>query len=539
MKKIRRKNFIYLFFFPVLTFAWLSLAPAIIQGADKSEHEVASHLPMSLEENTFNPPLKAIISPHGAHLENAVDVEIMTQGDSRLVSFVVPANASNLQLQIPGKTIARWISEPVALKATSRHSTYRSSLEKELSMLAAQQATLQARIDVWKMQTSTAASQDLTERQSLMEQSMPALVQSVEKLKSRLQVIKEELAEMPEAGAVGKKITAYLTGESANERTARLEYSYDIPSCGWNAVYEFNAHPDGKKGDIVEVRLMAETWQYTGMDWSNTEITLATRGSGPREPFPLESWIIGEKPRPRPRAAVTLNAKARPAQPEEVAAASMMDVAPPVAPVSGNADSMYASWTLSIKGLPEGKSRQEILSDAWEAPLQWLARPVHGDDRVWLYAKYTLPPHQGWPDGTAQYSVDNQNVGDGFFTPRGGEATLYFGADPRVQIRTTVDSSKQGETGIINTNKTWTWAWTYTLTNMHPTPVKVKVERPAPVVTHDDVKVSYNDKPVSIKDNKEHMVYWNIEVPANGKAEIEHSVTVTAPVKLELLPDVP
>ncbi len=102
-----------------------------------------------------------------------------------------------------------------------------------------------------------------------------------------------------------------------------------------------------------------------------------------------------------------------------------------------------------------------------------------------------------------------------------------------------MDSSKQGETGIINTNKTWTWAWTYVLTNMHNVPVKVKVERPAPIITQEDVQVSYNDKPASIEDAKEHMVYWNVEVPANGKFEIEHSVTVTAPVKLELLPDIP
>ena len=74
---------------------------------------------------------------------------------------------------------------------------------------------------------------------------------------------------------------------------------------------------------------------------------------------------------------------------------------------------------------------------------------------------------------------------------------------------------------------------------MHNTAVKVKVERPAPIVTQENVQVSYKDKPVSMKDEKEHMVYWNIEVPANGKSQIEHSVTVTAPVKLELLPDVP
>lgn len=520
----------------VLLAIWLWSGGA--QAAESQTHE-ASHRALTQDvELAFAPPLKALISPHEAHLENAHEVEIQKQAGQRCISFITPANASNLQLQVPGKTISRWISEPVLLKSSSQHSSTRSRLENEQRNLKAQLATLQARIDVWKMETPASSSQDLAARQNLMEQALPILIQSAENLQARIKLIGDELAEMPAAGEIGKKITVFLTGDGADNDRARLEYSYNIPSCGWNAIYEFNARPDGDKGDIVDVRLMAEVWQYTGMDWSNTEITLATRGSGPREPYPLARWIIGQQPAaPQPRA-VTLSAKS--AKDTKVATVENADVTPPpMAHVTGNADAVYASWTLAIRGLPEGKSRLQILSDAWQAPLQWLARPVYGDNRVWLYAKYTLPPQQGWPDGTAQYSVDNQSVGDGYFTPQGGEATLYFGADPRVSIRTTVDSSKQGESGIINTNRTWTWAWTYTLTNTHNTPVKVKVERPAPIITHEDVQVSYNDKPVSIKDEKEHMVYWNVDVPANGKYEIEHSVTVTSPVKLQLLPDVP
>lgn len=528
--------------------AWLSSVVCIFilsasAYAASQTHEDDRFNNMSFApENFFKPPAKAIISPHQAYLENMEEVEVKNLGGARFVSFIIPANASNLQLRIPGRSIARWISEPVTLKANSAHSTARARLESERVNLQAQLTTLQARIDIWKTQAPASGSQDLAQRQSLMEQSMPGLVQSAENLKSRLGVIKGELDLMPAADKIGKKITVFLAGESAAEERARLEYSYNIPSCGWNAVYEFNARPDedkSGKGDIVEVRLMAEVWQYTGMDWANTEITLATKGGGPREPYPLPRWVIGEKPKPQPRAA-TMSAKAVKDRAVEAAGVANLQMEPPPAsPVDTNVDSIYASWQLSVKGLPEGRSRLEIMSDAWQAPLQWLARPVSGDNRVWLYARYTLPPLQGWPDGTAQYSVDNQSVGDGYFTPMGGEATLYFGADPRVQIKTTIDSSKQGETGIINTNKTWSWAWTYTLTNMHNLPVKVKVERPEPIVLQEDVQVSYNDKPAAVKDEKEHMIYWNVDVPANGKFEIEHQVTVTAPVKLELLPDIP
>ena len=64
-------------------------------------------------------------------------------------------------------------------------------------------------------------------------------------------------------------------------------------------------------------------------------------------------------------------------------------------------------------------------------------------------------------------------------------------------------------------------------------------EKLAYVKSNINLQCQNDDKPVSIKDDKEHMLYWLVEVPANGKSEIEHSVTITAPVKLELLPDVP
>lgn len=534
------RNRVFLALFSALALS-LALFPAPASGADglagHEGHAGVQPLPFPAE-NVFNPPAKALVSPHEARLENSAYAEIGDVDGQRAVSFILPAQASNLELRIPGQTIVRWISEPCALKAESRHSTLRKKLENDRISLAAQLATQKARLDVWKMQAPSAGAQDIAQRQSLMEQAMPGLAQSVENLQNRLKVVDEELARMPAPGAVGKKITAFLTGGSSKERGARLEYSYNIPSCGWSAVYEFNARPDGVKGDVVDVRLLAEVWQYTGMDWSGTEITLATRGSGPREPRPLPRWVIGDKPKPESKPVV-MSARAKDAHAAEASVANIQMAPPPAAHVSGDTDSMYASWKLSAKGLPEGRSRLEILSDAWQAPLRWLARPVVGDDRVWLYAKYTLPPHQGWPEGAAQYSVDNQNVGDGYFTPSGGEATLYFGADPRVRIKTTADSSKQGESGIINTNKTWTWAWTYTLTNTHNTPVKVKVERPAPMIMRENVRVSYNDKPAAIKDEKEHMLYWDADVPADGKFEIQHGVTITAPVTLELLPDIP
>lgn len=490
-------------------------------------------------------PDKAVITPHGARLKTSQSLPVeIVEGQPR-VEFVIPADASNLSLNVVDHTITRWSMTPVILQSSSQNASSKSKTQQMRDELISQLTTVKAQLDVWKAQTGDASPQDLERRQGLMHSAMPALVTEREELQRKLNLVEKELAGMPQAPGIGQLVVVTFTNDSRKSERARVEYSYDLTMAGWQAVYDFDAMTDEKAGEMVNVRLLAEVWQYTGLDWTNTEITLATIGGGPREPAPLIKWVVGApepEAKPQPKAAKYTTRTAGVAVVHELKAAQvseLSDMAPPVAPVNARTDSVYASWTLAARGLPEGKSRVAISSDTWKAPLQWLARPSVENNRVWLLAKYELPPNHAWPAGVAQFSVDGQSVGDGEFNPRGREATLYFGADPRVNIHTTVDSNKQGETGFINTSKTWTGAWTYTLTNQHEKAIKVRVERPAPMIANDDITVTYKDVPQSVKDEKEHMVYWEVEVPGHGKTTIEHSVTISSPEKLPLLPDVP
>ena len=34
-------------------------------------------------------------------------------------------------------------------------------------------------------------------------------------------------------------------------------------NCGWQPIYNFNAQPEKGDGGIIDVRLMAEVWQFT------------------------------------------------------------------------------------------------------------------------------------------------------------------------------------------------------------------------------------------------------------------------------------
>lgn len=489
-------------------------------------------------------PDKAILSPHGGRLSVSQELATHVVDGRSVFSIVLPAYAANPQITARGHGIVRWITEPVILGASGRHSTYRAGIENRRRQMQARLDTVTAMLDVLQAQTGQAGAHDLAQRQSLMDEDMPKLALEREKLRERLAQVKQELADLPATSGVGTKITVTLANNLGKDQKVTADYSYDLQSCGWSAAYDFDALPDDQGGDKLSVRLLADVWQFTGMDWTGTEITLATLGNGPREPQPLPAWIIGSVPAPQPKAA-TLSAKAARSK-DHAAEASNLAVTsadavppPPSLPVMSDTTAIYATWTLAARGLPEGRSRIQISSDTWQAPLQWLARPNRGDNRVWLYAKYALPANQAWPAGSAQFSMDGQSVGEGQFQPKGSEVTLYFGADPRVNIRTTIDSSKEGQTGFINTSKTWTWAWTYTLNNEHVRAIKVRVERPEPQTTNTSYTITYKDNPPAKKDEKEHMLYWEVEVPAHGKTSIEHGVTVSSPEKLPLLPDVP
>lgn len=487
-------------------------------------------------EGALANPASAVLSPSGGRLEVEETAPVSTKDGVSIVTFVIPGDAENLQLSVPGQTVARWSTTPQVLEAGGELSRLRDELTNERARLSGQLDAVKARLALWKGVPDSITLQDLEQREKRMEAVIPGLGMEQADLERRVSILQQELQRLPVSPDLGRLVSVTLQKPVSGMSKLPVRYSYSLQSCGWQPIYSFDAHPDQGEGTEIGVRLMAEVWQFTGMDWRNTKLTLASRGNGPREPAPLARWVVDstakpQQPKPAPHVLMMARKAATAEMDGEFAAAN--------APVELDASGVYATWALAAKGLPEGRSRLLIASDAWKAPLQWLARPTAADSRVWLLAKYVLPPEQAWPDGSAEFNVDGQNVGQGFFKPRDGEATLFFGPDPRVNVTTVVDGRRRGESGFIDKSRNWTWAWTYTLTNAHSKPVTVRLERPAPMIVDQGVTVSYDDQPRSQKNEKEHMLFWDVNVPAGGKAEVHHKLTISSPKELPLVPDAP
>lgn len=485
-------------------------------------------------------PATALLSPSGGLLTVEEKAQVHDQDGHAVITLLLPAKAEQLQLTVPGQTIVRWSSLTVPMISNGLMARERKRLLDEKGWINGQLAAIKLQLSLWEELPSQAGLTDLEGQLDKVRTAVPALVQERTRLTDKLNLVEKALSEMPSDSADSGRQVQIVLKDKVEARELTVQYSYHLPDCGWQPVYYFDARPSSGEG--IGVRLMADVWQRTGTDWKDTEVTLVTRpASGARAPASLRPWIVESRPEPKAmveRSANRVGARAMAMQ-EDAMPVAAKPVPPAHAKVAVDSNAVYATWTLAVRGLPEGNSRLLMAEDTWKAPLQWLARPGERENRVWIMSKYTIPEGQVWPEGRAEYSLDGQNVGHDSFNPKGREVTLFFGADPRVTVRVESDGKKRSESGLIGKTRNLAWSWTYTINNSHAKPVTVRIERPAPQIVDEDVKVTYDNAPEPVLDNKKHVLRWDVTAPASGSAEVRHGLTISAPASMNLWPVAP
>lgn len=480
-------------------------------------------------------PETARLSPSGGLLEVRQQVPVITsKGVSRLY-VALPAGAENFQISVPGQTVARWNGRPLTLDNDGTAPSVRTDALREIRQVQSLLETVDTRIGLLSEQPSHSSFQDMVQQDARLAEALPALRVEKAELAHRLSRLQETLKRLPPEPGIGTLMEVTLL-KPMTDASVEVRYSYTLEACGWQPRYVFDAHPDTDgTGDHVSVRFLAEMWQHSGMAWEKTHLTLVSGSGGPREPGRLPQWIV--ESREPTRAMMRESRMLEAAAPVEAGRAPQNTAEKAV--IRTDVSSVYASWILAAQGLPEGRSRMLVLEDSWKVPFQWIARPSRGDSRVWIHAHCLLPKERVWPSGMAEFLMDGQSVGSGRFTPKGGEADMAFGVDPRVQVQATEDARKRGEEGFINKNRTWSWAWTYTVRNARDRALTVRLERPMPQLVDKAIAVTYGDTPDAQRDEKAHKLFWDVQVPAHGQAAVRHAVTITAPKDMPLTPVAP
>ena len=476
------------------------------------------------------PPASVLLSPSGALLEVAHTAPVLTENGRSVLQFVLPGGARDLDVRVPGQVLTSWSTSPLPLATGGALGKQRAELEHGVRALAGKLEAVKARLALWQGDTRGLSVQELAERDKRLSDTLPNLSYEKADLEYRLTLAQEALKQLPQAPDLGQLVSVVLQSP-VSETALPVRYSYSLPNCGWRPVYTFEATPDAVRDAKTKVRLLAEVWQYSGMDWSKARLTLANGAAGPREPAPLPRWVVEARPQPQPLAALRTGETLS----FPVVGAAKADAAP----VRHDAGGVYAVWTPKTPGLDQGKTRLLLAEDVWKTPLQWVARPTGGQGLVWLRAQATPPAGTAWPDGAAEFFMDGQRVGSGLFQPRGATTELFFGPDPRVSLRVTADSRGRGESGFVGKTRAWNWAWTYEIINARKQAVPVRLERPLPEIVDKDVRLNTKNTPQAKEEPAEHRLVWELEAPAGGKATVRHELTLSAPADMPLAPVAP
>ncbi len=527
MRKTQIRLLLVLFCF----FSFYSLTPA-----NAAEHFQGA----SVEESSFGMaavPYKVVLSQNNARIFAQSKVHLLEAHGQKVFELPLPKDATAIELTLPnidGKsqgTILAYSSEIAdPFKPIGTLEKLRITFESKADSLSGSIAALIAKNNaiydpIVKLPPSEAAA--------AMEKALPDLTLIETRLQAarrELQHIKSRIAMLKDKTPLSKKLVVVIDSPLKDKSELHVMYSYTLTNSSWSPVYSISANSEK---NTIDVQLRAQIKQNSDMDWNNTSIELSTASGDVQSPGELRQWIIAER-----------NNMQRDNMPQ----AMMMDSPSNFRAKSSNEaasfqqNSALASWAIQKKiTIPEGETTLVLHEQRINSELERIARPSNygtrgGEDgRVWLSANVDFKS-AFLPQGQANYFLDGVAVGQNTLTPESKGTTLFFGADPLVNVDIDKSVRKSGQDGIIQKEQTWAWKWIFTVYNQRKTPVKVRIEEPQTQTAHEKISVKYADSPKA-QTGPDNTLIWNVNVPANGKQKVERSITVKAPKDMKIFLD--
>ena len=444
--------------------------------------------------------------------------------------------ADSVFLNIEGRTVRGLSLTPAEVADSPEIKQLRDAYEsarQTLRQLEGELSAVQSRKLLWtEPKTRFTKPDDVDHMDQLIAEKLPALYAAEQQIEVKLLPAKAEYQRleqaMEEAGALDAQILLLSAQVSPAEAgTVRATLTYSLRRCGWRPVYRLEARPGNGKS-LVRFVQEAEIRQGSGQDWNNVGLTLVMGDSNSSlDPAPNQSWRI--QPRPKPDSMPKPRQMALSAAPafEQAIAGDI-----PLGPMPAREQAAYTAWDLGPTDLPAGRATRLMLAEEdWPAVFTRLIRPVLGA-QAYLLAKVTLPEPRALPVGTATYIVEGETAGRGSFSLAGHEADLFFGTDPRVSAKMTLDARQSGRKGFVDRRQTRVWSWTIEVKNAHKQAVAVRLEDAQPQAGDEAIAIEAVSSPAPRVENR--IYVWELEIPAGGSQTLAHRITVSAPQDMDL-----
>jgi uncharacterized protein (TIGR02231 family) len=347
-------------------------------------------------------------------------------------------------------------------------------------------------------------------------------------------------AELEKLQAKRSRITKTVAVELSADQAGAVELvaSYVVPGASWRPIWDARLVPEAS---TIEMAFLATVAQTSGEDWKGVRLALSTAEPGrgilvPRlEPRWLERLeVVPVRKRAMPMAAPSMAAAAAKAEDRAQEDLLSVEMEEPVASVEQGL--LAATFTAPRRESVDGAGRARKVSLArfpLKAEIARAAAP-RIDPGAFLTAKAVNDT--GFPllAGTAGVYVGDEFVGRAplAFTPVGGELTLAFGADDRIEIERKVLERRHETAGIVSKDDVWRYRVRIAVKSRYPTPVSLALQDLVPVSREEkiEVKVLEGSTPATREDPERPGVrIWELSLEPRKETVVELRYEVRFP----------
>jgi uncharacterized protein (TIGR02231 family) len=323
-------------------------------------------------------------------------------------------------------------------------------------------------------------------------------------LAKRIQAARAELDRLQaKRNQTTKTVAVELSAERAG--ALELQVSYLVRSAWWQPVWDARLEPET---GAIALELQGMVTQRTGEDWDGVKLAVSTAepGRGLWVPELEPRWLQKAMPRPMPTAKRALPMAPEAAAPQSLgragAAADELRAEPEeskleVAEAQVEMGLIAATFTAPRREQVDGSGRPRSVPLARYALKGAIVRTgaPRVDPSVYLNARAKNETGTPFLPGMVRVSVGDEFVGKASLeaTPPGGELTLAFGVDGRIEVERRVLDRSHETAGLISKDEVWRYRTRTSVKNRYQKAVTVELLDLVPVSRDEAISVKVLD----------------------------------------------
>ncbi len=377
--------------------------------------------------------------------------------------------------------------------------------------LAARQAALAARAELWPAQKG-------------LEDAQEALTKA-----------RAAFDALPSADMNYTALSVAVAAETAGEHSVTV--TQYVGGASWRPFYDLNLTREG--GDALSLKRSVLVTQYTGEDWADVALTLSSsRPSQQAAPSPLwpELRYIEPEASEDERLRKSLGEADMAVAPEPMAEAA---AAPITAGVAIEGDTVVYIYPQPVTVASGAEDLRLALDNLDFSPVVEAVAVPRVDQTAFVMASFTNASDEPLLPGEAMLFREGVLVGTGWIDviAPGVETDIAFGAIETLRIKREMPTRAQGESGVFTTSNELTESAVITIENTGKDAWPVRLLDQVPYTEQDDLELEISATPEPTEtnvDGQRGILAWEFDLAAGGKETITLEHTLSWPEGMEL-----